>query len=767
MSIDGNPDRPASETVYLELSDGQSHKFYEVTVLGTVVTIRYGRIGTLGQSSDNTYATPEKAQTEAAKRINEKLRKGYVRVSVENDRPTSSDQLPAPATSPTPSGISSRMINLAELPITMSGGRSALKFPLQRSLVAVELTATCNQATFTINLRIGSNIAYHFDVRSHQGQVVQNTCITGGWGAEERLPIPAEFISDQPFTLRITVEQTLVIYLNGQVLSRYAHRLPPTQISTVEISYPSGNLQMQSVQVFEQVEGEIAEPTGNFPGAALDDFRNQEPTSLPNSTPSLPAIDPTIPFPSGELLHKAVRGLTFLPRITQSHLPAVRYPLGFVFFERRSYDLTIPLARSLVCFEMVGTLINMNSGGFTLYLAANQETYYHCEFRPHEGQIKHWVSVRGKSSPPEHISIPSTIAPGQIFHYVLTMTESNIIAYLNNHPVFHNPRPQPFDLPDTLHLNYNASGLRLQLARVLEPVKDEMRAACPGEAIVTPNPQPTETQAAIAGSPLLETLPSRFEPLRPYIEAKLQSYIKIHLEEQAQWLDSAWIGDPLEPWQSKIGGFPYLPEGTDYPTDCETGEMMLFLMQINCADLPIIDGLALPRQGILQFYSGLNVPMCEVSPEQHRILYFPEVSYDRNDLITDFGFLVEYAETEEWYAEVYPLTFSAHQDFFCVTRAGYTESLNVPKELETLSEEFITWLDEQDDQETIDRRVNKLGGEVEYHSYVDETVGEAGGALLLELNHPCDCDDYFYFFIETEDLANLDFSNVESYFMRQ
>ena len=47
-----------------------------------------------------------------------------------------------------------------------------------------------------------------------------------------------------------------------------------------------------------------------------------------------------------------------------------------------------------------------------------------------------------------------------------------------------------------------------------------------------------------------------------------------------------------------------------------------------------------------------------------------------------------------------------------------------------------------------------------------ETVEQAQGALLLELNHPDACDDYFYFFIEVSDLANLDFSKVESYFRR-
>jgi predicted DNA-binding WGR domain protein len=69
----------AKETTYLELSetDGSSHKFYEVIVEDTQVSIRYGRIGDAGQTKTKTYPTPEKAKAEAAKKINEKLKKGY------------------------------------------------------------------------------------------------------------------------------------------------------------------------------------------------------------------------------------------------------------------------------------------------------------------------------------------------------------------------------------------------------------------------------------------------------------------------------------------------------------------------------------------------------------------------------------------------------------------------------------------------------------------------------------------------------------------
>ncbi|MFH9860325.1 WGR domain-containing protein [Streptomyces sp. NPDC017202] len=69
----------AGSTTYLELSqegDG-AHKFYEVTVDGQVVTVRYGRIGAGGQTQTTTFPTAEKARAAAAKKVGEKVRRGY------------------------------------------------------------------------------------------------------------------------------------------------------------------------------------------------------------------------------------------------------------------------------------------------------------------------------------------------------------------------------------------------------------------------------------------------------------------------------------------------------------------------------------------------------------------------------------------------------------------------------------------------------------------------------------------------------------------
>ncbi|MGK5637291.1 WGR domain-containing protein [Streptomyces sp. URMC 126] len=69
----------ASERTYLELSQegGGAHKFYEVTVAGTTVTVRYGRIGAAGQVQTSAFPTEEKARAAAAKKVGEKVRKGY------------------------------------------------------------------------------------------------------------------------------------------------------------------------------------------------------------------------------------------------------------------------------------------------------------------------------------------------------------------------------------------------------------------------------------------------------------------------------------------------------------------------------------------------------------------------------------------------------------------------------------------------------------------------------------------------------------------
>ncbi|WDZ85064.1 WGR domain-containing protein [Micromonospora cathayae] len=87
----------SQETTYLELSevDGGAHKFYEVVVDGSELTVRYGRIGEQGQVKSSSFADQAKARAAAAKKIGEKVRKGYAPAvrGVRQRRPVSRRQI--------------------------------------------------------------------------------------------------------------------------------------------------------------------------------------------------------------------------------------------------------------------------------------------------------------------------------------------------------------------------------------------------------------------------------------------------------------------------------------------------------------------------------------------------------------------------------------------------------------------------------------------------------------------------------------------------
>lgn len=62
----------------LVFEEGRSSKFWQIARTGSELTVSYGRIGTKGQSLVRAYDTPERAEREMLKLVDEKLRKGYV-----------------------------------------------------------------------------------------------------------------------------------------------------------------------------------------------------------------------------------------------------------------------------------------------------------------------------------------------------------------------------------------------------------------------------------------------------------------------------------------------------------------------------------------------------------------------------------------------------------------------------------------------------------------------------------------------------------------
>ena len=55
-----------------------SAKFWEVEVDGSVVVVRFGKIGATGQTTRKEFADTQAAEAEASKLIGQKVKKGYV-----------------------------------------------------------------------------------------------------------------------------------------------------------------------------------------------------------------------------------------------------------------------------------------------------------------------------------------------------------------------------------------------------------------------------------------------------------------------------------------------------------------------------------------------------------------------------------------------------------------------------------------------------------------------------------------------------------------
>ncbi len=79
-----------------EYDDGKSKKFWEIHLEGDTFTVRFGRLGTGGQTSTKVFASEEKARKKAESLAASKVKKGYVLV---DDAPAA-DPEPAPDRNP-------------------------------------------------------------------------------------------------------------------------------------------------------------------------------------------------------------------------------------------------------------------------------------------------------------------------------------------------------------------------------------------------------------------------------------------------------------------------------------------------------------------------------------------------------------------------------------------------------------------------------------------------------------------------------------------
>ena len=132
-------------------------------------------------------------------------------------------------------------------------------------------------------------------------------------------------------------------------------------------------------------------------------------------------------------------------------------------------------------------------------------------------------------------------------------------------------------------------------------------------------------------------LSPELEKYRDRIEATIKPYIEIQTQNN----------DDVNWWQSKFGGFPYLPKDFEYPKTCD-GKYLFLLAQLNFDEIPPLDGF--PDRGILQFYiadddlygldlgtsSDVDNPTAE---DRFKIIYFPQPDFQVENIITNYDFL--------------------------------------------------------------------------------------------------------------------------------
>lgn len=92
-----------------ELIEGTASKFWEVELDGSDVTVRFGRIGTNGQTQTKTFADPSAAKKEHDKLVKAKTGKGYgeVAVAAGTQLPAAPAPVATPASPPAPAALQS------------------------------------------------------------------------------------------------------------------------------------------------------------------------------------------------------------------------------------------------------------------------------------------------------------------------------------------------------------------------------------------------------------------------------------------------------------------------------------------------------------------------------------------------------------------------------------------------------------------------------------------------------------------------------------
>ena len=183
------------------------------------------------------------------------------------------------------------------------------------------------------------------------------------------------------------------------------------------------------------------------------------------------------------------------------------------------------------------------------------------------------------------------------------------------------------------------------------------------------------------------------EELVTYYQSTALPTAKIRLQERETYQR---LGN------SRIGGYPDLPAGLDYPTVTEEGVLrhFVFIAQINLSELPSAVATPYPNQGLLYFF--IHNDDESMSTVRHLILYSGE---NTSDLVT-FKPPANIQYTGASYSRPFPAYAIAFESEY---------SVDLPH-LETHQSEYLQQRDELYD---VFNRVSRFGG---HHYSVDGII---------------------------------------------
>ncbi len=249
-------------------------------------------------------------------------------------------------------------------------------------------------------------------------------------------------------------------------------------------------------------------------------------------------------------------------------------------------------------------------------------------------------------------------------------------------------------------------------------------------------------------------LPAALEPYREKLLGTRQPFIRIKPQASRA----------TRYWESKVGGAPYLPKGTVYPTTPD-GRPLFFLAQLNFADMPPL--APFPERGIVQFYIsdddlyGMDFDDGE-NPDTFRVLYFPDVVTDESALQTQFPPLRDYDLLPHHPDVSYPLAFEMAEEAASSMDYRFGETFGADF-FQQFGDQEWNVLDEYN--RAVRSQGHKVGGYA-YFTQDDPRRPEDPMLLLFQL----DSDEHMdlmwgdmgvgHFFIREKDLAARNFSRV-------